>query len=187
MEKIKNAKRELALIVADIIKAENSHDEKMAKLIAEALQNYSQRQLIKALDEKGIKLSQTSIARYGAIGEAMKKGKGLNPENVLTALRTGELLIGDVKGWGKNVPADYQKPREAQRATGGITKQTSNVDKVKKSLETTVKNAKALSPADKAKLKNLALELVSVLGIVPAMRLTPELQAKADALADMEG
>jgi predicted transcriptional regulator len=167
MEKIKNAKRELALIVADIIKAENSHDEKMSKLIAEALQNYSQRQLIKALEEKGIKLSQTSIARYGAIGEAMKTGKGLNPENVLTGLRTGELLIGEVKAWGKNVPADYTKPRsEAKRKPQG-TQAVSQFDAVKKNLTQAVKSAKSLTSSEKAKLQDLGLQLVTILGIVP--------------------
>lgn len=181
--KIKNAKRDLALIVADIIKAENSHDEKMAKLITEALANYSQRQLIKALAEKGINLSQTTIARYGAIGQAIKVGKGINAETVIKALRQNEIAVSDVKAWGKNVPQEFTKSREAQRAPQGTVKKVvSQFDSTKKNLTNAIKGIKTLNESEKAKLQDLGLELVTILGIIPKELDGLDLVAEIDAM-----
>lgn len=169
MEKIKNAKRDLAVIVADLVKAENNKDTQFSKLITEALTHYSQRQLVTELEKVGIKLAQKQIQQYGAVGVAIKSVKGLDVDHVLKALRQGEIQVSEVKAWGKNAPSEYTKPRgEVKgRKTQGTTQVKSSFDTVKKSLDTAVKNAKNLTASEKSKLQDLALELVTILGILP--------------------
>lgn len=173
-ETIKNAKRSLEVIVTDMKSASDNYHERMAVLIAEALNaGYSQRQLVDEIKKQKVQIDQKKIAYYGALGSALKfvpKGT-INAENVMTSLNSQEIKVSEVKAWGKKVPEVYTKERAKKergtRKPSGSTKQVSEVDNFKKSLTELTKKAKKLSTSEKALVRDLAIEFVSVLGLVP--------------------
>lgn len=142
-------------IIAEMVKTAKSHDEKMARLVVKALELCTQTELVKALNAKGFKTSQTQISRWNSIGKALATNPELDAEKVAKDLRQNKAKVSEVaKG----------QTRKAQ----GKTNQTSKFDTVKKSLKSAIKDAKTLTESEKAKLRDLTLELVSVLGVIPS-------------------
>lgn len=142
-------------IIADMVKTAKTHDEKMARLVVKALELTTQSELVKLLGKKGFKTSQTQISRWNSIGKALATNPELDAEKVAKDLRQNKAKVSDVaKG----------QTRKAQ----GKTNQTSKFDSVKKSLKSAIKDSKTLTESEKAKLRDLTLELVSVLGVIPS-------------------
>lgn len=146
--------KKLNTIVNRMVNEGKSHDEIMAKLVVDALKLCTQSELVKALDAKGFKTSQTQISRWNSIGKALIAGTITDATQAGKDLRQNKAKVSDVaKG----------------RKASGKTNQVSKFDAVKKNLNSAVKDAKTLTHAEKAKLKALALELVTVLEIVPSV------------------
>lgn len=143
-------------IIADMVKTAKTHDEKMAKLVVKALELCTQTELVKALNAKGFKTSQTQISRWNSIGKALATNPELDAEKVAKDLRQNKAKVSDVaKG----------QTRKAQVEKKSVTK----FDAVKKNLKSAIKDGKTLTHAEKDKLRNLALELVTILEIVPSV------------------
>ena len=143
-------------IIADMVKTAKTHDEKMAKLVVKALELCTQTELVKALNAKGFKTSQTQISRWNSIGKALATNPELDAETIGKDLRQNKAKVSEVaKG----------QTRKAQVEKKAVTK----FDAVKKNLKSAIKDGKTLTHAEKDKLRNLALELVTILEIVPSV------------------
>lgn len=142
-------------IIADMVKTAKTHDEKMARLVVKALEFTTQSKLVKLLAEKGFETSQTQISRWNSIGKALATNPELDAEKVAKDLRQNKAKVSEVaKG----------QTRKASTETKAVSK----FDSVKKNLKSAVKDSKTLTVSEKAKLRDLALELIAVLEVIPS-------------------
>jgi phage gp37-like protein len=151
--------KKLNAVIGQMLNAVKSHDESMAVLVVKALKLCTQAELVKHLGDKGFKTSQTQISRWNSIGKALQAGT-ITPEQATQAgknLRQNKAKVSDVAE-GKTT-----------RKPAGKTDQVTKFDSVKRNLKLAVKDSKTLTSAEKSKLRDLALELVTILEIIPSV------------------
>ena len=142
-------------IIAKMVSTAKSHDEVMARLVVKALELTTQSELVKLLGAKGFKTSQTQISRWNSIGKALATNPELDAKKVAKDLRQNKAKVSDVaKG----------QTRKASTETKAVSK----FDSVKKNLKGIIKDSKTLTESEKAKLRDLALELITVLDVIPS-------------------